>query len=161
MLGKKFSRWHFEVFFLFFLENGILHFMQIVSLRDSLHEVSDPKETICMKCHILFSWKNKKNVINSSSAESALSVVSVKAPVKSSSRDILRFLIFREHKDLTFQMNHLPSISYELSTRQMIVTGSIDTYFLWNMNKKKMLRVLSATVLNAILLKCERICRSR
>ena len=46
MLGKNFSRWHFEVFFLFFLENMIWYFMQIVS-----------KETICMKCQILFSRK--------------------------------------------------------------------------------------------------------
>ena len=29
------------------------------------------KLTICMKCHILFSGKNKKNLINLSSAESA------------------------------------------------------------------------------------------
>ena len=32
MLGKKISRRHFEVFFLFFLENRISHFMQIVFL---------------------------------------------------------------------------------------------------------------------------------
>ena len=30
MLGKNFSK-HFEIFFLFFLENKIWHFMQIVS----------------------------------------------------------------------------------------------------------------------------------
>ena len=30
------------IFFLFFLENGISHFMQIVSLGDNLHEVSYP-----------------------------------------------------------------------------------------------------------------------
>ena len=29
-------------FFLFFLENRIWHFVQIVSLGDNLHEVSDP-----------------------------------------------------------------------------------------------------------------------
>ena len=32
-----------------------------------------------MKCQILFSWKNKKNITNLSSAESAHSMVSVKA----------------------------------------------------------------------------------
>ena len=42
MLGKKFSRWHFEIFFYCFLENRIWHFMQIVSLGDNLHEVPDP-----------------------------------------------------------------------------------------------------------------------
>ena len=35
MLGKTFSILHFEIIFLFFLENRI-------SLGDSLHEVSDP-----------------------------------------------------------------------------------------------------------------------
>ena len=35
MLGNYFSRWHFEVFFLFFPENKIWDFMQIFSLRDS------------------------------------------------------------------------------------------------------------------------------
>ena len=58
MLGRNFNRQHFEVFFLFFLENRICHFMQIVSCfflenrichfmqivstGDNLHEVSDP-----------------------------------------------------------------------------------------------------------------------
>ena len=47
----------------FFPENRIWHFMQIVSLGDSLHEMSNPaKETVCMKCQILFSGKNKKNI---------------------------------------------------------------------------------------------------
>ena len=35
-----------------------------------------------MKCQILFSGKNKKNIINLSSAENAQSVVKVKAPFK-------------------------------------------------------------------------------
>ena len=42
MLGRNFNRQHFEVFFLFFLENRICHFMQIVSTGDNLHEVADP-----------------------------------------------------------------------------------------------------------------------
>ena len=37
------------------------------------------KETICMKCQILFSGKNKKNIINLSSAENAQRVVTVKS----------------------------------------------------------------------------------
>ena len=53
-LGKIFSRRYFEIFFLIF-----------------------PKETICMKCQILFSGKNKKNIINLSSAENAQRVVKV------------------------------------------------------------------------------------
>ena len=52
-LDKIFSRRHFEIFFLFFPENRILHFMQI-----------------------LFSGKNKKH-INLSSAENAQRVVKV------------------------------------------------------------------------------------
>ena len=36
------------------------------------------KETICMKCQILFSRKNKKSIISLLSAEFAHSVVSVK-----------------------------------------------------------------------------------
>ena len=35
-------------------------------------------ETICMKCQILFSGKNKKNITNLSSAELAQRVVMVK-----------------------------------------------------------------------------------
>ena len=38
-LRKNFSSWHFEIFF---LENRIWHFMQIISLGDNLHDVSDP-----------------------------------------------------------------------------------------------------------------------
>ena len=57
-------RQHFETFFLFFLAKGF----------DALCKLS-PKETICMKCQILFSRKNKKN-ISLSSAESAHSMVS-------------------------------------------------------------------------------------
>ena len=41
-LGKIFSRRHFEIFFLFFSENRIWHFMQIVSYGDNLHEMSNP-----------------------------------------------------------------------------------------------------------------------
>ena len=32
----------------------------------------DSSETICMKCRILFSGKNKKNLVNLSTAESGL-----------------------------------------------------------------------------------------
>ena len=39
-------------------------------------------ETICMKCQILFSKKNKKNITKWSSAESAYSVVTVKLLTK-------------------------------------------------------------------------------
>ena len=41
-LGKIFSRQHTEIFFLFFPENSIWHFMQIVSNGDNLHEMSIP-----------------------------------------------------------------------------------------------------------------------
>ena len=39
-------------FFRIFQENGIWNFMQILR----------PQETICMKCHIIFPWKNKKHI---------------------------------------------------------------------------------------------------
>ena len=42
MLGKNFSRQHFEIFYLFFPENRLWHFMQIVSLGDNLLEMSMP-----------------------------------------------------------------------------------------------------------------------
>ena len=40
--GYKFQQTTFWNIFLFFLEIGIWHFMQVVSLEDNLHEVSDP-----------------------------------------------------------------------------------------------------------------------
>ena len=68
MLGKNFSIQHFEIFFfLFCQENRILHFMQIVSSGDNLHEMSN---------HV--SGKNKKNIKNLSFAEFAHSVLNVK-----------------------------------------------------------------------------------
>ena len=57
-LGKNFSRRHFETFNIYFLESRIWHFNR--------HEVSDP----------IFG-KNKKTLINLSSAKSAHSMVSV------------------------------------------------------------------------------------
>ena len=58
MLGKIFSRQHIEIVFLFFPENRIGHFIQIVSSGDNLHKMSSP----------VF-WKNRENVINLWSAE--------------------------------------------------------------------------------------------
>ena len=40
--------------------------------------------TICMKCRILFSWKNKNNIINLSSAELAHRVVKVNEALEKS-----------------------------------------------------------------------------
>ena len=60
-LGKIFSRLHVEIFF---HEYRFSHFMQI--------------ETICMKCQILFSGKNEKNIFSLSSSELAQRVVKVK-----------------------------------------------------------------------------------
>ena len=54
--------------------------MQIVSLGDNLHEMSKlvfSKETICMKFQSLLSGKNKKNIVNLSSAKLAKRVVKV------------------------------------------------------------------------------------
>ena len=70
MLGKKFSRWHFKIFFSLFPGNRLWHIMKIV-----LHEILKPilrrqfawnfqktieRRQICMKCHSLFSRNNKK-----------------------------------------------------------------------------------------------------
>ena len=51
---------YIEIFFLFFPENRFLCFMQIVSNAGNLHEISNP-----------ISGKNKKNIINLSTAEFA------------------------------------------------------------------------------------------
>ena len=71
MLGKYFSRRHFEIFFLSFPENKIWHFMQTVSNGDNLHEISNP----------VF-WENKKYITNLSSAVLAQTVVMVKVLFK-------------------------------------------------------------------------------
>ena len=71
--GEIFSRQHFEVFFLFFPR--FWFFMQIIS--DISCKLS-PLETIFMKCLILFSGKNKKNITNLSSIELTQRVVKIK-----------------------------------------------------------------------------------
>ena len=67
MLGKNFSRRHFKIFSYSSSKIGF----------DTACKLS-PKETICMKCQILCSRKNKKNIISLLSAESVHFVVSVK-----------------------------------------------------------------------------------
>ena len=57
--------------------------MQIVSL-----------ETICTKCQNLYSGKNKKHIINLSSAEYAQRVVKVKAPVTTAADDAFGYIYF-------------------------------------------------------------------
>ena len=66
-LCKKFSRWHFEMFY-FFQKKGIGISCRLSAL-----------ETICMKYQILFSTKNKKNIINLLPVEYAQRVVKVKS----------------------------------------------------------------------------------
>ena len=66
MLGKNYSRKHFEIFFLFYTKVGF----------DILWKLS-PKETICMKCQSIFSEENKKNIIDLPYAEFAKRVVKV------------------------------------------------------------------------------------
>ena len=41
MLGKIFNQRHFDLSFLFFPENRIRHYMQIVSAGDNLHRMSN------------------------------------------------------------------------------------------------------------------------
>ena len=52
MLGKNFSRQHFDYFFLFPPENSSWHFMQFFSLGDSLFEMVKP----------IFEKKNNNNI---------------------------------------------------------------------------------------------------
>ena len=66
-LGKIFSRQHFEIFFLIFPRKQDLTFHANCLQGDNLHEMSDPVYV-----------KNKKNIINLSSAENAQRVVKVK-----------------------------------------------------------------------------------
>ena len=60
-LGNIFRRQQFEFFFFFFLPRK-----QVLTFH-AYHP--SPKATICMKCQILFSEKNKKNITNLTSAE--------------------------------------------------------------------------------------------
>ena len=66
-LGKIFSRQHLEIFFLIFPRKQDLTFHANCLQGDNLHEMSDPVYA-----------KNKKNIINLSSAENAQRVVKVK-----------------------------------------------------------------------------------
>ena len=66
MLGKNFSRRHFEIFFLFFFSKWDLTLHANCLLGDNLHDVS---ESVCRK--------NKKHIVSLSSAEFAHSMVSV------------------------------------------------------------------------------------
>ena len=66
-LGKIFSRRHIDWFSYFSQKTGF-------DISCKLSQL----ETICMKCQILFSGKNKKNITNLSSAELAKRVVKVK-----------------------------------------------------------------------------------
>ena len=52
MLGRSFSRWHFEIFFSYFSQKIGWHYMQVV------------RDTICMKSQILFAGKNKKKTLS-------------------------------------------------------------------------------------------------
>ena len=66
MLGKNFSRRHFEIFY-FFLENRIWHFMQIVSYAYNFHEVSDPYQffkkisSVCRLLNLPIAWQVLKS----------------------------------------------------------------------------------------------------
>ena len=59
--GKIFSRRHSDNFFLFYSENRIRHFMQIVSDGDNLHKTSNPV--------FLENWEKIQCMTNLSSAE--------------------------------------------------------------------------------------------
>ena len=67
-----------------------------------------------MKCQILISWKNKTNIINLPSAESAHSMISVKAISKFVAYNILKSIL------LFVLQNMSPDIPCDLSGRQTI-----------------------------------------
>ena len=102
--SKIFSRRYIEISFIFFPENKIWHFKQIVSL-----------ETICMKCQNLFSGKNKKYITNLFSAELAQKMVKVKYKL---SLQYYSFSIFstlwRKSNSLKYQLLILNSASENL-----------------------------------------------
>ena len=84
MLGKNFSRWHFDFFFLFFLENRLWNLRKIVfSEEDNLQEMSksifweNQKNFNISSAESPVLWKSKKNIINSSSAKYAQRVIKV------------------------------------------------------------------------------------
>ena len=98
-LGKIFSRQHFEIFFLIFSQK-------------TGFDISCKLSTICMKCQILFSGKNK-NIISLPSAENAQRVVKVKAPVTTAIDNILKYLVL-------FSKTRSVDILCELFAWQMI-----------------------------------------
>ena len=113
-LGKIY-RWRTEIFLLLFPENRFWHFKHIVS------------ETICMKCQILFSGKNKKKFINLSSAEFAYRVVKV------NTLWILGKNFSRWHfKDICLEI--CIDISYKLSSN---LQWMLKIYFLKKKKQKK------------------------
>ena len=63
-LGKIFSRWHIDFFYYFSKKTGF-------DISSKLSSVA----TICLKCEVLLSGKNKKYITNLSSAELAQRVV--------------------------------------------------------------------------------------
>ena len=66
-LGKNYSRQHFDIqciFFFFFFQKAVSDISSI--------------ETICMKCHIMFSGENKKNIAKNRLLKITHRVLSVK-----------------------------------------------------------------------------------
>ena len=73
-LGKISSRQHFEIYIHVYI---FFYFSQKTGFDISCK--LSPMETICMKCLILFSGKNQKNITKLSSVEFAQRVVKVKS----------------------------------------------------------------------------------
>ena len=96
--GQIFSRRYFDIcFFIFFPENKIWYFMQIVSY---------PEETISMKCQSLLSGKNKNtcNMINLSSAELVQRVTKINKMI-SHEISALFFLTVTKERCVSFILN--------------------------------------------------------
>ena len=110
ILGKVFSRRHTALFSYFSKKTGF----------DSSCKLS-PMETICMKCQILLSWKNKSNIINLWSAE--LSTREVKVTRSARNCDKFSQVIYSRTTRSRCGMRIIQGARY-------ICTGCIPQFFL-------------------------------
>ena len=132
-LGKIFSRRQIDDIFLIFPRKQDLTFQANCLLRRQfawnvkscfLGKIRKTKETICLKCQILFSGKNKKNIINLSSAENAQKVVKVKVPVTAAADNILFFFFFAR------QVIHIKCLSFIFVSKVKIKSKRLDCHLL-------------------------------
>ena len=71
-------KWICQLALIFLYKNILFMYISLQIYATSKIQDHSPKETICMKCQIIFSRKNKKNIISLSSAEFVHSRVRIK-----------------------------------------------------------------------------------